>query len=174
MSNSLRWNMSEHQLTNKNVVQQIGVKSYILNLVAWKVYNITFVLKNVYTKWPSPYIMEIRSRMISEKKQAVGQRHDLLCKHVLYYKSLTLVCLHEKADAECVINHWRSHQIRRSALNCDSMKTGSRKWPRGRLHGKSHWVGCQGQRPQPIAVVRRRHLHTDKVSDEPIWTYEFC
>lgn len=32
-------------INKKNVVQQIGVKSYILKFVAWKMYNITLVLK---------------------------------------------------------------------------------------------------------------------------------
>jgi len=33
-------------------------------------------LENVYTKPPTSYIIEIRGRIISEKKQAFGHRHD--------------------------------------------------------------------------------------------------
>jgi hypothetical protein len=45
LSSILGRNISEHLLTNKNVVEQIGVKTYILNLVAWKMYSITLVFK---------------------------------------------------------------------------------------------------------------------------------
>jgi len=39
--------MSEKQLTNKNIVQQIGVKYYLHNTVARRMYDIK--VKNMYT-----------------------------------------------------------------------------------------------------------------------------
>jgi hypothetical protein len=42
MANSWDRNLSEQWLTNKNVVQQVGVKCYAYSIVAGKIYSIKF------------------------------------------------------------------------------------------------------------------------------------
>jgi hypothetical protein len=52
MANSQGRNMSEHQLTNKSSRKQVGVKFYIFNIVARKMYSIKSINRSfLRLKW---------------------------------------------------------------------------------------------------------------------------